>query len=42
MKKSDNVTISIKRKTRNRLKSKGRKGETYDEIISRLLGRKGQ
>ena len=33
------TTIKIKLQTRDALKSVGRKGETYDEIINRLLDR---
>jgi hypothetical protein len=33
------TTIKIKPQTRDTLKSVGKKGETYDEIINRLLDR---
>ncbi len=31
------TTIPIEKKTRDRLKSLGRKGETYDEVVKRLM-----
>lgn len=31
------TTIAVKKKTRERLKKIGRKGETYDDIINRLI-----
>jgi hypothetical protein len=31
------TTISIEKETRERLRSFGRKGETYDQILRRLL-----
>ncbi|MDX1611672.1 MAG: hypothetical protein R3185_04835 [Candidatus Thermoplasmatota archaeon] len=31
------TTISLQPATRDRLKSLGRKGETYDELINRLI-----
>ncbi len=31
------TTIPIQRKTMDRLKSLGRKGETYDEVVKRLV-----
>jgi hypothetical protein len=34
---SDFTTISIKRETRDRLQRYGRKGESYEEILNRLL-----
>ena len=35
------TTIRIRKDTREKLKRMGRKGETYDEIINRLIkGRK--
>jgi len=33
----DITTISIKKETREMLKEIGKKGETYDEIIRRLI-----
>jgi len=33
------TTIKIKQQTRDALKSVGKKGETYDDIINRLLDR---
>jgi hypothetical protein len=33
------TTIPVKKTTRDLLKSMGIKGETYDEIIRRLIGR---
>ena len=33
----DMTTIPIKKETRDMLKEMGKKGETYDEIIRRLL-----
>jgi hypothetical protein len=33
------TTIKIRKETRDVLKSVGKKGETYDEIINRLLDR---
>ncbi len=34
---SDTTTIPLSKKTRDLLKQYGRKGETYDELIQRLL-----
>jgi len=31
------VTIRISKETRERLKALGRKGETYDDVIARLI-----
>ncbi|MFQ6075149.1 MAG: hypothetical protein ACE5Z5_03285 [Candidatus Bathyarchaeia archaeon] len=31
------TTIPLKKETRDRLKSLGRKGETYDQILRRLI-----
>ncbi len=31
------TTISLDTETRDRLKSLGRKGETYDELLNRLI-----
>lgn len=31
------TTIPVEKETRDRLRSLGRKGETYDEILKRLL-----
>lgn len=31
------TTISLDMETRDRLKSLGRKGETYDELVNRLI-----
>lgn len=33
------TTISLDTRTRDRLKSIGRKGETYDELLNRLIDR---
>jgi len=33
----DITTITIKKETREMLKELGKKGETYDEIIKRLI-----
>ncbi|MGA7369282.1 MAG: hypothetical protein WBX01_09140 [Nitrososphaeraceae archaeon] len=33
----DDTTIIIKKETRNALKGLGLKGETYDQIISKLI-----
>jgi len=33
----ERVTVKIGRSTRERLKEFGRKGETYDEILNRLM-----
>jgi len=33
----DGATLKIHPKTRKRLKDAGKKGETYDQIINRLL-----
>ena len=33
----DMTTIPIKKETRDMLKELGKKGETYDEIIKRLI-----
>ena len=35
--KEEMVVIKVSRETRERLKALGRKGETYDDIIRRLL-----
>jgi len=37
MAKEDITTIQISRATRDELKELGKKGETYDEIIRKLL-----
>jgi len=37
MAKEDVTTIQLSKETRDRLKELGRKGETYDEIVRRLL-----
>ena len=37
MTKEDATTIQLSRATRDQLKELGKKGETYDEIIKRLL-----
>lgn len=37
----DGVTLKVLRATRDRLKDVGKKGETYDAIINRLLDREG-
>jgi hypothetical protein len=37
MKKNTNTTIQILTETRDELKTLGSKGETYDEIIKRLI-----
>jgi hypothetical protein len=34
---SENTNIKIKRKTKDRLDSFGKHGETYDEIITNLM-----
>ncbi len=34
---SEKTTILVKKKTREQLKGLGRKGETYDDIIVRLM-----
>jgi hypothetical protein len=39
MSKEKLTTIKVKAETRDTLKSVGKKGETYDEIINRLLDR---
>jgi hypothetical protein len=36
---ADNTTISIRRETKELLREFGKKGETYDEIIRRLIER---
>jgi hypothetical protein len=36
---SEFTTIKIRKETRDVLKSVGKKGETYDDIINRLLDR---
>ena len=33
----DWVTIKVRQETRERLKALGRKGETYDDVIRRLI-----
>ena len=40
VRKTSNVALEIH--TRERLKSVGRKGQTYDEIISELLAQSGR
>jgi len=40
VRKTSNVALEIH--TRERLKSRGRKGQTYDEIISELLTQSGR
>ena len=37
MEKTEITTIQISRETREELKELGKKGETYDEIIRKLL-----
>ena len=37
MEQEDATTIQLSRETRDQLKELGKKGETYDEIIRRLL-----
>jgi len=37
MSKEDVTTIQLSRGTRDQLKELGKKGETYDEIVRRLL-----
>jgi len=37
MAKEDVTTIQVSRETRDQLKELGKKGETYDEIIKKLL-----
>lgn len=34
---SNKTTVPCKKGTRKRLKAKGRKGESYDELLNRLL-----
>jgi hypothetical protein len=34
---SDTTTIPLKKKTRDQLKKFGRKGETYDAVIKKLM-----
>lgn len=34
------TTIQIEEQTRNKLRDLGKKGETYDDIINRLIGSK--
>jgi len=36
-KQNKNTTIQLSIETRNKLKTMGTKGETYDEIIKRLI-----
>jgi len=36
---SDTTTIKVKKDTRDKLKDRGKKGESYDEIINRLIDR---
>ena len=38
MAKEDVTTIQLSRETRDQLKELGKKGETYDKIIKKLLG----
>jgi glucan phosphoethanolaminetransferase (alkaline phosphatase superfamily) len=33
----DSTRIPVQKETREKLKSRGKKGETYDEIINKLL-----
>lgn len=37
MNSKEKTTILVTRKTREELKSLGRKGETYDDIITRII-----
>lgn len=37
MGQEDATTIQLSKETRNKLKELGKKGETYDEIVRRLL-----
>jgi hypothetical protein len=37
MEKKDTITVTLLRQTVERLKDAGRKGDTYDTIIQRLL-----
>ena len=37
VKQNKNTTIQLSTKTRNELKALGTKGETYDEIVKRLI-----
>lgn len=37
VKQNKNTTIQLSTKTRNELKVLGTKGETYDEIVKRLI-----
>jgi len=37
----EGATIKILEKTRARLKAIGKKGETYDDIINRLIDQQG-
>ena len=37
MARTDVTTIQLSKETRNQLKDLGKKGETYDEIIKRLM-----
>ena len=36
--KEEKTTIELSKETRDKLKELGKKGETYDEIVRRLLG----
>lgn len=37
MTKKDIVMVKVERKTRDRLKARGKKGETYEDVISAML-----
>lgn len=36
--KKDIVMVKLERTTRDRLKARGKKGETYEEVITQMLG----
>ena len=38
MNKKEKTTVELTKETRDKLKELGKKGETYDTIIKRLLG----
>jgi predicted CopG family antitoxin len=40
MSDEDLTTIQLKKKTRERLKKEGDKGESYDDVINRILDEK--
>lgn len=38
MTKKDIVMVKVERETRDRLKARGKKGETYEDVITQMFG----